>query len=581
MSRLRGFVFCVLGWVVGWMVLTAMPAQAGQTYLYRSDLTQQYFQSAGGDYSKLVEPWRAFAIRQSITLKDVGPESIGTLLKGDLLIMPAVVLLKDSEKQSLDRFVARGGSLLATWASGGRDATGAWLGYGWLKTMLGIDVVADIRQDNDERFLLPFGESVIATQIAASKRIYLMKTSEPLLRAKARYAVARFGDWARSVHTPNALAAAIAIDEIQGSRRAWIGAPETGWSSSQADMDKVLKDLVSWLHRKPNATLAAWPSPYQAALFIEMDTEDKFENAATLEKLFDERGLRGTFYMLTSEAVKHADLVRRIATKHEVGYHADLHTGFKGLSADLQQTRLLKMIADMKGIVGDVAKVTGFRAPLESYDQTTEQTLRKLGLRHHTADPSSTDSALPFLSKAEPGLATDDALVVLPRTLLDDINYVKMGLLAPGAVRGVLIESLRDNVHTRGLSLLSLHSQNFAPGSVLDKDVPVMMDEAVRLRDRLWIPVGEQLERWWRVREPVKLQTEVVGQNQLRFTVQNSGNREAKGLQVVLMATSSQSEPKVLTGPVEARLARQDEFRWVLSLPPLKQGSVTTLVVKL
>jgi Polysaccharide deacetylase/Beta-galactosidase trimerisation domain len=576
---------CWLRILANWMApsllaLATLPAWAAQTYLYRSDLTQQYFQTAGADYTKLAEPWRAFALRQGIALKEVGPEKIATLVKGDVLIMPSVVLIKDTEKQSIEKFVAKGGSLLATWASGGRDASGAWLGYAWLKDMFGIEVTADIRQDNEERFLLPFGESVIATQVAAGKRVYLLKTTEPLLRAKARYPVARFSDWARSVHTPNALAAAIAVDEIQGSRRAWIGMPETSWSSAQADMDKVLKDLLTWLQRKPNAALSAWPSPYQAALFMEMDTEDKFENAATLEKLFDQRGLRGTFYMLTSEAVKHADLVRRIAGKHEVGYHADMHTGFKGLSAELQQARLVKMIADMKGILGDVSKVTGFRAPLESYDQTTEQLMRKLGIRHHTADPGSSDSTLPVLSKSEPGIATDDALIVLPRTMLDDINYVQMGMLASGAVRKVLIEGLRDNLNVRGLSLLSLHTQNFAPGSVLDKDLPVLMDEAVRLKDRLWVPVGEQLERWWRVREHVKLQTEVLAQNQMRLTIQNPGIREPKGIQIVLMGLSTQTEPKIMTGPQDARITRQDEFRWALSLPPLKPGSSTTIVVK-
>ncbi|MBV5345410.1 MAG: polysaccharide deacetylase family protein, partial [Rhodoferax sp.] len=94
--------------------------------------------------------------------------------------------------------------------------------------------------------------------------------------------------------------------------------------------------------------------------------------------------IRGTFYALTSIAVKNRETLEQVAKKHEVGYHAEVHFGFKGKSEEAQAERLNTMVSDMKNILGAraTADVSGFRAPTESWDPTTEKLLRKLGVRH-------------------------------------------------------------------------------------------------------------------------------------------------------------------------------------------------------
>jgi peptidoglycan/xylan/chitin deacetylase (PgdA/CDA1 family) len=548
-------------------------AWAGQTYLYRSDTNLQYFQSAGGDYAKVIETWRGFATRENINLKEVNASTIKALGGTDVLVLPSVMLMTDAEKSAIDSFVARGGSLLATWASGGRDPKGTWLGYQWLKRMFDIDIVADIRKDGEERFLLPFGENLATSQLPAGKRMYLLKTDEPLLRAKAKNPIARYSDWARSTHTQFATAAAIAADEIKGARRVWIGAPESSWGGAQSDMDKVLKDLLAWLHRQPTVTLAAWPVPYQTALFIEMDTEDKFENAAVLEKLFNDRGLRGSFYVLTSLALKQPDLVKRLATKHDIGFHADMHTGFKGLSYDLQDSRMRKMMADLKQILGESVKSTGFRAPLESYDKNSEIAMRTRGIRLHVADPGSSDSALPVFSSAEPGLPPEQALLVVPRTLLDDINYQEMGLLKPGSVRQVLAENLTDKLTNRGLGLLSVHTQNFGPNSILAQEVGVLMDEALKLKNKVWLTSGDQIDAWWRARARVQVTSTRAANGQFSISVDNYGAADVAATQLVVTSPYMTVKPVLAPAVAGLQAIRQDDLRWAIVLPTLQAGT--------
>jgi hypothetical protein len=571
-------LFCVIQSI--FFLCVASSAMAGQTFLYQSESTKQYLAGAGADYSRFIEPWKSFGVRQKISLSEVSLSDLNKLKKTDVLVMPSVVVLSQNEQLALDKFTKSGGAILASWATGGRDGAGQWQGYGWLKKMIGIDVVADIREASEERYLIPFGEALASSQLAAGRRMYLHKTSEPLLRATARYPIARFADWSRQSHTLNANTAAVAVDEINGSRRAWIGAPETTWSSTQVNMDKFLVDLLSWLHRKPKAMLAAWPAPYQAALVVEMDTEDKFENAATLEKLFSDRGIRGTFYMLTSLAVKNKDLVRRIAGKHEIGFHADVHEGFKGQASTVQDARIVKMISELAATVGENVKPSGFRAPLESYDGNTEILLRQRGLRHHLADLSSTDDALPFFSKAEPGLTPEQALVVIPRTLLDDINYAQMGLLAPGSVSAVLQENLRDKLASRALGVLSVHTQNFAPGGILEKEVPLLLDEGLKRKDVLWMPSADQVERWWRVRERLQMETVVLPNGDLQITAINAGPNELANAQVVVVTPNIKSTPRLMPGSAVGKLSRQDDFRWALALPSMPSKTQGQWIVR-
>jgi hypothetical protein len=555
-------------------------AFAGQTYLYRSEATLKYFQNANGDYAKVLDAWRGFATRESLALKEVDLSKIKALKPDDVLVLPSVMLMTDAEKAAIDGFVAKGGALLATWASGGRDVKGDWVGYQWLKHMFDIDIVADIRQDSEERFLLPYGENLATSQLPAGKRMYLLKTTEPLLRAKAKYSIARYGDWTRSTHTPFASSSAITANEIKGARRVWIGAPEASWAGAQSDMDKVLKDLLVWLHRQPTVTLASWPAPFQTAFFVEMDTEDKFENAAVLEKIFDDRGLRGSFYLLTSLAIKHPELVKRLAVKHDIGFHADIHNGFKGLSAEQQDVRIRKMIADLKQIIGENNRAIGFRAPLESYDKTTEITLRARGIRLHVADPGSSDSSLPIFSTSESGLSSDQALLITPRTLLDDINYQQMGISKPGSVKQVLFENLQDKLMNRGLALLSVHTQNFGSESILAREVAGLLDEALRLKTKVWLPSGDQIDAWWRGRARVQVVSTRLANGQITITVNNAGTVDMPSTQLIVTAPSFDSKLMISPTLPGLQVTRQDDLRWAVSLPVVKAGASTKFAAR-
>jgi hypothetical protein len=156
-----------------------------------------------------------------------------------------------------------------------------------------------------------------------------------------------------------------------------------------------------------------------------------------------------------------------------------------------------------------VSEATGFRAPTESYDNTTEMLLRKHGLLHHAADESAHQDRLPFFSLAEPGLSPDKALVVLPRTQLDDVSFMYLKY-TPEQVTATLNYDLDLTVRSGALGLLSVHSQNYIAGGLMLRTMGEYVRKVASYRDRLWVARGDEIAAWWRQREAVEVEQRLI-----------------------------------------------------------------------
>lgn len=537
--------------------------------MIESPTTRTFFDTNLGKYDSVLAPWRNFALRQKLVIETIKSDQLKSLKPGSVAILPSAVALTERERTDLEAAALRGVNLLATWAFAPRDASGAWLGYGFMKTLFEAEVMGDIKPDSDERFLQTFAESPITHSLPPAKRIYMGKAAEPLLRATTNTPAARFSDWTRTAHKESVNQYAASYLESGRSRRVWFGFPESSWETAQADIDLMLVDTLNWLQRKPVAVLSNWPAPFQSAFLLEMDTEDKFANALLFEEELTKRGLRGTFYCLTEQANKFPDVVKKLSQNHEIAYHAEVHYGFRGQDIATQQARLQKMIQEMSKLIPDVKQATGFRAPLEEFDATTEVLLRKLGLRHHATSPDFAESATPHFSKAEPSLSTEEALVLLPRTLLDDVNFQRMGMLEK-SVSGLLLNSAKKIIDSRGFGLLSVHTQYYGAGSALQRDMPKLLDFLAAQKDRVWVASGDQLERWWREKHRVSINMTQTGvQTDIKLAVNAPG--QVRNLQMILMSPVINQTPKVLAS-VGARLQKLDDQRHALIFPELKAG---------
>jgi peptidoglycan/xylan/chitin deacetylase (PgdA/CDA1 family) len=552
----------------------ALPAGADTApiVLLRSDTTAAFFRANGGDYERLLQPWRDLFGRHRISVR----EQRAAELAGSrgVLILASSVALSEPEREAIRARMAAGWSVLGTWAVGVRDGKGQWSGYGFIDELFAAQVASELPPAKDETFLLPYGETPLTHALPAGKRIYLMPGTEPFLRVRAANVAARFGNYMRDVTVPGALLGAAAFDERGAARRAFFGFAETSWESAQADVDAMVLGTLRWLQRRPIAAKSAWPHPYQSAVLLEMDTEDKFDNSLRFAEQLERHDIRGTFYSVTSEAQKFPQIVKRLGARHELAYHADVHTGFAKLGRKEQEARLALMVRQLAKLVPNASAATGFRAPLEDYDVNTEKALRAIGIRHHAASPASRDDALPGFSTAEPGLPADEALVVLPRTWLDDINLFTSGLLKGMPAEQMLLNSLQDTQAMRSFGLLSLHTQNFYAGSVLERVFPRLLQRISQQRDQVWTPSGSTLTTWWRDRAAVELSAREEP-DALRIRLEVARGPIAN-LRIVVMPPSS-AAPQV--DGAAARVVQLDPQRWAIVLPRLAKG-VTELAVR-
>jgi peptidoglycan/xylan/chitin deacetylase (PgdA/CDA1 family) len=539
---------------------------AAEIVLLRSDSTAAFLRANGGNYEALMAPWNGFFSRKGLKVRQLPAAELAAVKSPAALILPSSVALSEAERKAVRARVAAGWSVLGTWALGVRDEKGAWQGYGFVQELFGVEVVPDSTRRKHE-FLLPFGETPLTHGVPAGKRMYLQESSEPFLRLRARNTAARIGNYSRDPTQAGALLGAAAFEERAGARRAYFGVPETTWDTARDDFDAILVGTLDWLGRKPIVLKSAWPHPYQAAVLLEMDTEHMFDNSLRFAQQLERFGIRGTFYSLTSEAVKHAAVIKRLAPHHEIGYHAEVHDGFAKVERSKQDARLGEMARQLGTVLPNAKAVAkGFRAPHEEYDATTEKLLRAHGLRYHAASPAAREDALPGFSSAEAGVSPDEAIVVLPRTWLDDIAIFKAGNGDQSSVEKILLASLQDTVAMRGFGLLSLHTQNFSAGSVWERALPRLL-EGISKRKDIWPAPGEAIERWWRDREALQL-TAVHDNGALRVRLKVARG-PVKGMQLVLMPPSA--KPPRLEG--SARLERLDDYRWAIVLPELQPGA--------
>lgn len=504
----------------------ASPVQTLEAiYLYASPITSVFFKENGASYDTLKQHWREYLRPYGGSYREVSRANLLAGLKPGVLILGSAILLDAQERKAITAFADAGGSILATWGTGARNGKGQWEGYGFIESLLQMKVTGKVTNENPEHFLNTFGDGPLSWNVAGGNRIFLGEVAESPLRIDSAYLAARYFDWQRYPAAKNTNGA-IAFLEKAGSRRAYFGFSESSWEyDDRLEMPKLLDATMAWLRRERRVFKAAWPNGDLSAQLLEMDTEDKYANAVNFARHLDEAKLKGTFYSLTSVATKNKDIVNKLAEKHEIAYHAEVHFGFKGKSSEIQQERLTKMVAEMQDIVGvrSLPKVTGFRAPTESWDETTEKLLRKMGTRHHVVGPNASEDRMPFFSKSEPGVGPEDALVVLPRTQMDDLNYQRLKLDLPQA--SALITLDFDYLLESGaLGVLSVHSQNYAADGMMAKLTPPYIKRLQEHRDDIFVGSGTDIESWWRARERVIHTPGKQAATSLIFDVRAPGN---------------------------------------------------------
>ena len=557
-----------------WLTAARSMSASGHV-IYLSENTAAHFRSVGGNYEQLTSPWKSyFAARKmsvsTITdLKDLGSNSRATL------ILPSAVSLATDEREQILAFHNRGGSILSTWATGSWSPPAQWVGWDFLNS-LGGNVTGD-SGTGLSKFLLVQGETPVTFSIDAGERIPLLSATEKILLFKGGPSSAgRLVNWERlaepGIADTNSIVQFNEATDKKG-RVVLFGFSENSWSAAPEKIFPLIDNSLSWLMHRPAIVLADWPNAYAAAQVLEMDTEDGFPFAEDLAALARSKDVPVSFFALTSVAKQFPEVLQRLSKDHEIGFHGDVHDGFKGQAAPLQLQRIRTMQADIDQLLGPSPDRVGFRPPKEEYDALTQEVLRNNGIQYDVIDPNSTDARLPFIAKpidSDP----EKSLISLPRTQRDDLNMLAKSR-DPVVLENALYEDLDIAVESGGLALLSIHSQNFAPGSPLAQALPRYLDYLNTLRSKLWLTDTGSVARWWRARSRVTVSSIPRGENvEMSMTVR--GTTPIDNLVLIVMTPVLGTAPKISAlkvGMPSPKIEMMDTLRYRINFPSMPPGN--------
>ena len=475
--------------------------------LYASPATQAYFATGGLDAKINSQLWEIFLRKYKIPFQRIA--SVDQLEKSQpgVLLLPSNVALSDRERRAIVDFRTKGGGVLASWLTGVRNENGSWLGFDFMESVLDVKVAGNTQAELDDNFLMPYGDNPVTNSLPSGLRIWLDRPAEwHPLRLVGSHSAAQIMDWSRSVAAGKP-GAAIVFDERKqasgrSSRSVVFGYPERLWLSSDPKaLEAIAHNALMWLLRQPVAYTSAWPYPYNSAMVLAVDSPDVIADIdLDFAKSVEASGGRATYYVLTENAAKSADILKELKARgHEIAFLGDHFVGFKRQTAGAQAKRLDTMREEMKAAGIEVASNAGFHAPMESYDKVTEKLLTEQGFSHFISFMDATDSRLPFFAApVDTNSQLKHSLVVLPRTQggPEDSEDDE----GPGNVLKTYLAELDLAEKMASLSVVRIPNQSMLGAP----ELKVFFEDMKTRQGHMWIATGSQTANWWRERERVK-----------------------------------------------------------------------------
>lgn len=552
----------------------AAPLPAGNYVVYVSDSTTAHFRAVGGNYEVLIAPWKKYFLARNISVAFTRDLKALEGRAQSTLILPSAVSLTADERAKILSFYNRGGSILATWATGTWVGPGKWAGWDFIKSLGGNPLGETSTKDGE--FLIFRGETPVTFNITAGERISLSPSEESILVYKPdASSAARLVNWARLtapvIQDRNSVVQFKEAARTQG-RVALFGFSENSWPEAGVDIYPLVDDSLSWLMRRPAIVLAAWPDAYPSAHVLEMDTEEGFETAEHLSTMAKSKNIPVSFFVLSSVATKFPEILSRLSADHEIALHGDVHDGFRGQSASTQFKRIRRAQTDIDGVLGSSSNRVGFRPPREEYDKATEAVLLDNGLLYEVIDPDSTRGRLPFFTKQRESDASR-SLIALPRTQRDDLNLLS-ATRDPAALEKALVEDLNVITENGGLAVLSIHSQNFSLDAPLAKALPPYLAYLNTMRKKTWVTDTGSVARWWLDRSRVTLSSDMKG-GVVDVTLTVSGTTPVDGLSLIAMTPERGVAPKISklpAGSPKPSIDMMDPLRYRIQIPSLAPG---------
>lgn len=554
--------------------------------ILRSEATARFL-GTGDAYNSHSVYWGMLLGSNRIPFDFISDEQLeGDLSAYQVVILPSTLCLSAQQKTNVRNFLHAGNGVVATWATGTRDERGVWRDWDFLRELTGA-VAFDLKERPAPWYVSFYSGTPLAAGPAAATRVQI--TSPERVEATALEVDAYWSDFTLfpvDSKLPETYLGAAIRRQRENGRVVWLGFQEdaaAGGGHDKLILDSVLVNAVHWAGQGLVGGVNAWPTPYDSAVVIALNVEDRSENARYAAQRLLRRQAPGTFYCTGAFVRESGYLMRTLNYAGEVASHGETHEPFTRLSANEQLLSLWQSRFTLWRLSG--RWVVGFHPPDDIYDQRTLRALAGARFQYYQVGPEG-NSALPQrvrVAQRVERFERERELVRMSRMTHDDRGLSPLGLTGLDPAWIVQLIEFDSGIIRAlgGLYILSMHSGGLSSPEYVDVLTPLV--EHWRAHS-VWLPTAGEVADWWQRRGRLSVFATDWKEESFLVTVRSASSEPMEGISLTFHppAGFQAAEVAVRGGGTSARIEPDwDHGRFRLVLGSLEPGRTYQFEVKL
>jgi peptidoglycan/xylan/chitin deacetylase (PgdA/CDA1 family) len=389
-------------------------------------------------YRQGVRFWVSMLEEMAVPYRVIGDADLEAGLKdGSVLVLQYADRLSDAQYLNVRKFHEAGGGLLMAGLPGKYDVHGTPRDKSLPELWLGIHSPGQVNpREQGAAFFVLTGLSPASIAVDPGFRFEL-QWSGGYWAATTDQPAAYFTDWGLRpvLGTPPdpRTSAAMTLADTPLGRLAWMGFPPDAVGvrgAAREQAQELFTTLLRWTLRRPVVAKALWPQGRKAAAVPTISIPDDI-SAELAALICTQQNVRATFFIQGRFAMEYPDLLQLLVKAGEVAntsYYGEEEFTLKGQTLEVQLSELGAELDFLKRAGAEA--VSGYRPPLEAFDENTLKAAVKVGYRFFFGD-GAFQSAWPVARTVDgatlyqfPRLVTDAYDITTNRGGMDVARYV-------------------------------------------------------------------------------------------------------------------------------------------------------------
>ncbi|MGD8306351.1 MAG: hypothetical protein PVF17_06830 [Ignavibacteria bacterium] len=504
--------------------------EPGIAILY-SDYTQNMLVEGSKWQEDNLATWKKFldyGNHKYEIINDVDIE-MGKHFEYDLLVLSGSISLSDREIIEIKKFLDSGGSIFATSGTASYSSDGKWRGWDFFSEVFGVKYTKEIGEGDITKIHTLRGGNSITANIPTGYPLHIASWDNPIAVEVLDPRTEQVSFWYNYrleeglVREGIMETAGMVYGKYGEGRFVWMGFDINSVIGVQEDyiyFDRLFKNCINWLQKKPIAFVKDWPSGYSAAAVILPAITGEVSKIENLLPVLSTNQIEVSFYIKPQIAIENQELVKTLSKYGEVGalvdigYLSSVNDTINSLqSYDVQ----LEKVIDAREVIENISatSVTGLLPYYGLFDEYTISAAINAGYNYLVTD-SLTDRSVPRTF-----IRGENRILSITKAARDDLEVIRnFDLDEPEFQFYTYQEDIDRVLFEGGLYLYKMH-----PGyQCREENIGVVEDVIQELIEKkFWITTAEKIQKWHRGREYLEIRSEKRGRNRVAVTLSNSG----------------------------------------------------------